>query len=194
MIIAVSGTQNIGKSTFIKDFIAANPDFTTPVLDYRKLIEDNGLKINREGDLRSQQMLLDFIITDIPKHTGNVIFDRSAIDAYVYGLWHRLNRAEASGFTMEAIRYQYEQMRKAVGLYDKILFIPLSKNPDIKVEDDKFRDTNLEYRAEIDRLFTIVIESLGERFRKEKVVEIYGSREQRLLQANSAFLGEKIFP
>jgi len=187
MIIAVSGTQNVGKTTFIKDFIGAFPNFTTPLIDYRKLISAHNLKINREGDYRSQQILLDFIISDTGEHTGDVILDRSCVDAYVYGLWHYLHRPVASGFTAEGIRYQYEQMCKAVNRYDKIFFIPLRSNPNIKIEDDKFRDMNIEYRAEIDRLFSVTLDGFGQGFRESVVVEISGSRGQRVEQAREMF-------
>jgi len=184
MIIAVSGTQNVGKSTFIKDFLNAHKEFATPELDYRGLILKHHLKINRDGDLRSQNIILDFIISDLKKQTGNVILDRSCIDAYVYGLWHYLHRPVESGFTAEAIRDQYDKMREAVILYDKVLFIPLCKSKDIKIIDDRFRDTDSEYRKEIDRLFSFVIDSLGDEFKKGKIIEISGDRELRLKQAD----------
>lgn len=186
MILAVSGTQNIGKTTLIKDFISKYPRFKTPVIDYRKLIAQHNLKINREGNLKSQQMLLDFIISDLDNHKEDVILDRSCIDAYVYGLWHYLNRPVEAGYTAEDIRFQFEQMRAAVTRYDKIFFIPLRSNPNIPIEDDLFRDTNLEYRAEIDGLFTKVIYSLGEEFVNERVLEVSGTREERIAQISKS--------
>lgn len=179
MVICVSGTQNIGKSTFIKDFVETYPDFITPEVDYRGLIASNNLKINREGDARSQKVLFDFIVNDVKSQKGNVILDRSCIDACVYSLWHYLNRPVESGFTHDEIRYQYEVMRETIKIYDKIFFIPLRLNPGIKLVDDGVRDIDEKYRAEIDRLFETTFISFGEKFYKEKVVEVYGNREER---------------
>ena len=62
LVIGVIGTQNTGKSTFIKDilekFKGTAMEFQTVGCDYRKKIEERGLKINREGNLESQKITL----------------------------------------------------------------------------------------------------------------------------------------
>lgn len=67
-IIAVCGTQNTGKSTFVKDLIAYYENnmlvmpFKTNNVDYRQKIESAGLKINRDGNLESQKIIFDCLL------------------------------------------------------------------------------------------------------------------------------------
>ena len=76
-IVGVIGTQNTGKSTFIKDIISKYQDtdsqFQTVGCDYRKKIEEAGLQINRNGNLRCQNIICDTLIEqlDIIKGMGD---------------------------------------------------------------------------------------------------------------------------
>ena len=42
MRIAISGTANTGKSTFVKDFIKKWPSYSTPKTTYRDIMKDVG--------------------------------------------------------------------------------------------------------------------------------------------------------
>lgn len=41
--IAVIGPQNTGKSTFVKDFVNAFPEFKTPLETYRDVVKKNNI-------------------------------------------------------------------------------------------------------------------------------------------------------
>ena len=185
-LCAVIGSQNTGKSTFIKDVIRKYSDnsiyepFVTSDCDYRKIIEEKHLSINREGNLESQRIILDCLVKQVidtikDPNCNNVIFDRSPIDAFVYSKY--LN--DKGKIDNESIEQMSYEMYKFSSLYDGIIYIPLNECNDIKVVDDKFRDTDLEYRAYVDKLFSESINLLDETTR-DNVYEIYGSREQRL--------------
>lgn len=185
-LCAVIGSQNTGKSTFIKDVIKKYSDnpiyepFVTNECDYRKVIEEKHLSINREGNLESQRVILDCLVNQVidtikDPNCSNVIFDRSPIDAFVYSKY--LN--DKGKIDNESIEQMAYEMYKFSSLYDRIVYIPLNKCDDIKVIDDKFRDTDLEYRAYVDKLFSESIKQLDE-ITRHKVYEIYGTREQRL--------------
>ena len=186
MLISVIGTQCIGKSTFIKDFIAKYPNYITPEIDYRKIILDRNLQLNREGNYRSQKILFDFIleqtITCAEDHKQDYILDRSIIDALVYSYW-LYNYKENSGFTLENISEMKETVLKCNHLYDALIYIPLSGNEHVNIENDKFRDTNEQYRIDIDNIFKYII-GLIEIHNKAKVISIYGTREERLNRIN----------
>lgn len=185
-LVTVIGSQNTGKSTFISDIIKKyenNPifePFVTDKCDYRKVIEEKNLSINREGNIESQRVifncLADQVINSIRNPSyKNVIFDRSPIDALVYTMY----LYDQHKVTKEDIKQMSYEMNKYSSLYDTIIYIPLSKCEDIKVVDDKFRDTDLEYRRYVDMLFQKALVFL-DRDTYGKVIEIYGTREERV--------------
>ena len=185
-LVTVIGSQNTGKSTFIKDVINKYKDnpiyepFYTPEMDYRKVIESKGLKINREGNYESQRAILDCLVDGTIEairnpEWKNVIFDRCPIDNIVYSLYLR-GQDKISG---ENIKQMISEMKRFVRLYDAIIYIPLDHCEDIEVVDDKFRDTDLNYRTYVDHLFQKVISDLDE-IDRDKIVEIYGTRNDRL--------------
>lgn len=185
-LCTVIGSQNTGKSTFIKDVIntyskfGLYEPFVTDECDYRKIIEEKKLNINREGNLESQRVIFDCLSQQVINSIRNpdfknVIFDRSPIDALVYTIYlHHQGKV-----AKEAIDQMKYEVSKFVQLYDAIIYIPLSCCENVKVVDDKFRDTDPEYRRYVDKLFSDVLNELyiG---KDGKLIEIYGNRQERL--------------
>lgn len=178
MLCAVIGTQNVGKSTFVRDFLKELEVFSSPTIDYRGIVLSRGLKLNREGNAYSQNVLFNFILKDTLNYAAqsiNTILDRSIIDAHVYTIWLYRNRKENSGVTIQDIENQFSVIVENIGKYDRIFYIPLDKCDDIEIEDDKFRDTDPQYRKEVDEIFKEVINKLN-----LNVVKIFGTREERI--------------
>ena len=186
MIISVIGTQCIGKSTFIKDFITTCPKFTIPEIDYRNVIEKNNLKLNRQGDHRSQQFLFDFMkdqVLELAKDQDKFyIVDRSLVDVVAYSMWLYDNRPEV--FTEDQICEMIVDMQKYVNVYKYLIYIPLAMCNDVIVEDDKFRDTNVEYRKNIDSNFKYILDTYYTDL--PPIIEVFGNRTERIemLQKN----------
>jgi hypothetical protein len=179
MLFTVAGTQNVGKTTFLQDFLKAFPEFTKPEVDYRKIILSKGLKINREGNLYSQESLFNFTLNDLFSRYSDVshtILDRSILDAYVYTYWLYKNKPEESGITEFTVLKQHQTVNNNIGRFDRIFYIPLSKCQNVVVVDDEFRDTDLEYRAQIGDIFNNTIKELN----LKNVFEVYGNREERI--------------
>lgn len=189
LTIGVVGTQNTGKSTFIKDvlekFKGTPMEFKTVGCDYRKKIEKRGLKINREGNLESQTIIFDTlveqldIIDGIPN--GCYLTDRSPIDAYVYTKYLKEHNPSL-GITNDDLQSMFNRLCMEIGRYDKIVFLDLDNCANVEVVDDKFRDTNLAYRREIDMLFKETLLKLvcsGELLGKI-CNSIYGTRDERI--------------
>ena len=159
-VVGVIGTQNTGKSTFIQDIIekfkGTSNEFHTVGCDYREKIRKAGLQINRDGNLEAQKIILDTLVEqlDIIKRMpdGNYVTDRSPIDAYVYTVYLYRHKPEL-GITQADLDEMLEKVKGSIGGYDRIVYIDLDNCPNVVVVDDTFRDTNLEYREEIDRLF-----------------------------------------
>ena len=179
MLLTVIGTQNTGKSTFINDFLSESSGWLKPSIDYRTLVKEKNLKLNREGNLYSQNILFNFLLKDLLENSQNIkniILDRSIIDAYVYTYWLYKNNPESSSIKEEHVLKMFNLVNKYVGLYDNILYIPLNKCNDIIVIEDGIRDTDLNYRKQIDDIFYKTIQKLN----IKNLIEIYGTRAERI--------------
>jgi ribA/ribD-fused uncharacterized protein len=186
----VIGTQNTGKSTFIKDilekFKGTVMEFKTVGCDYRKKIEERGLKINRNGNLESQKIIFNTLVEQLDiidgMPNGCYLTDRTPIDAYVYTKYLKEHKPE-SGITDDDLQSMFNKLCCEVGRYDKIVFLDLDRCGNVVVVDDKFRDTNLEYRREIDWLFkdTLLKLVLSGVLPASKVSDsISGTRDERV--------------
>lgn len=189
-IVGVVGTQNTGKSTFIKDvlekFKGTAMEFKTVGCDYRKKIEEKGLKINRNGNLESQKIIFNTLVEQLDiidgMPNGCYLTDRTPIDAYVYTKYLKEHKPE-SGITDDDLEAMFNKLCCEIGRYDKIAFLDLDRCGNVVVVDDKFRDTNLEYRREIDWLFkdTLLKLVLSGVLPASKVSDsISGTRDERI--------------
>lgn len=203
LVVGVIGTQNTGKSTFIKDilekFKGTAMEFQTVGCDYRKKIEERGLKINREGNLESQKIIFDTLVEQLDiidkMPDGCYLTDRSPIDAYVYTRYLKAHNP-GLGITEDDLQNMFNKLCCEIGRYDKIVFLDLDKCGNVVVVDDKFRDTNLEYRQEIDRLFkdTLLKLVLGGILPTSKVSDsVYGTRDERLSKFIEVIEAQGIF-
>ena len=156
----------------LEKFKGTPMEFQTVGCDYRKKIEEKGLKINREGNLESQKIIFDTLVEQLDiidkMSDGCYLTDRSPIDAYVYT---RYLKAHNPGLGITE------------GDLQSIVFLDLDKCGNVVVVDDKFRDTNLEYRQEIDWLFkdTLLKLVLSGVLPSDKLSDaISGTRDERL--------------
>lgn len=186
--IAVIGTQNTGKSSFIKDLMKYYENntlvkpFVTSDIDYRKKIEQEGLSINQKGNLRCQKIIFDTLTEQLVKainddSVSNFVSDRSPIDAYVYTVWLKENNPD-SGITDNDLEIMFDKLTRFIHLYDDIIFIDLDRCNNVKVVDDKFRDTDPKFRSEIDKIFKKTILDLHITGKVNSI--IFGSREERI--------------
>ena len=87
MRITVAGANNMGKSTFVNDFLVAWPNYKKVELTYRQKVQEKLGKdpdgteyrsLSTLGNKETQELIRDSIIEDISKFTreDNVIFDR----------------------------------------------------------------------------------------------------------------------
>ena len=203
-LISVSGTQCVGKTTFIKDFLAQWPMYKTADKTYRDVIKSEKLKINKETTQETQKLILEAIVNDINSTSKDdfIIFDRSPIDNLVYSLWaYDKNVGDIDdGFVADCIKIA----RQAIQKLDIMFLIPLTKQQVIKVEEKEQRETDPFYRKEIDELFQ------GLKRKREAdddvffikddsppFIEIFGSREARIamcqlyIREDGEFYGEE---
>lgn len=189
LIVGVFGTANTGKTTLINDIVESDvnkkrdADFQWVLFgkDYRKIISEKGLKINRNGNEECQKIIHETLLQNILDAVNEpffrrIIMDRTILDSFAYTYWH--NRFGNGGISKETLEKMWYQVVKFSRLFDSLLYIPLSFCKDIEVVDDKFRDTNSEYREQIDKIFYSMWLTLSKDGSKMDV--IYGSREKRI--------------
>lgn len=174
MRIAVVGAQNVGKTTFIKDFISQFPNYTTPNVSYRDIVLQKGLKINQETSLESQAAIMEFIYNLISEDKQeNVIFDRCLIDNYVYSYCAYLK----GNIESEFIEVSKEKVFEHLKFLDGIVFIPVSLNVDL--QSDKFRDIDKNFIDQVNRTFVEILLEISKLF-PIKIVVLSGSRQERV--------------
>jgi nicotinamide riboside kinase len=185
MKIAVVGTQCIGKSTYIKDFLNKWCMYTTPERTYRDVVKEKNIPINQLGTEESQQIILDFLAEQATQYSksDNVIFDRCVLDNLAYSSWLHLNGKVSEKFLDQSRILTRETLK----LFDIVFFLPITKSSPVTLVEDGLRDTDPVFREEIDNIFKAFVQSFlqgdGRVFPKgdsPPVIEIFGSPEQRI--------------
>jgi predicted ATPase len=185
MKIAVIGTQCVGKSTYIKDFLKKWPMYKTPEKSYRDILKEKNLPHSSNGTADTQVVILDFLIDQVTQYSkeDNVIFDRSVLDCLAYSSWLNLK----GKLSDELLDQQRILVRESLRLYDVLFFLPITKVSPVDVKDDGFRDVDPIFREEIDFIFKAFQETYhkgdGRIFPKDDspaVIEIFGNPEERI--------------
>jgi predicted ATPase len=185
MKIAVIGTQCVGKSTYIKDFLKKWPMYTTPDKSYRDILKEKNLPHSANATSDTQVVILNFLIDQVTQYSkeDNVIFDRSVLDCLAYSSWLNLK----GKLSDELLDQQRILVRETLRLYDVLFFLPITKVSPVDIKDDGFRDIDPIFREEIDFIFKAFQETYhkgdGRIFPKDDspaVIEIFGSPEERV--------------
>lgn len=191
MRIAVSGTANTGKTTFINDFIKKWDNYSTPDKTYRDVIKENNLNHSDKTTKETQKSILDFLVNQQKEYTkdDNVIYDRCPWDNLVYSMWAM--EQEDSDIDEEFIDECIPIVRDSMKDLDIIFFTPLTKFSPIAIEDDGVRQVDEQYINSIDSLFKefyrrYTHQSFEPFFPQNDVpaiIEIFGSPKERLYMA-----------
>lgn len=189
MKIAVCGTQCIGKSTFIEDFIKQWPMYKLCQKPrYSDLVKSNGVKINEDGDEKSQMAILNSLADQVvyASKTEDIIFDRSVMDNLIYTMWLNANGKVSDEFVRKTIKV----VRETLPFYDVLFFLPITKVSPVPFEPAPNRSNSEQYRIEIDNLFKALVHRYNTSdkvffpFDHEMgcpaIIEIFGNREERI--------------
>jgi len=193
MKICVSGTANVGKSTFINDFLKEWPIYKKADNSYReKVKKDPKVKLNKEGDEDSQKIIRDAIIDQAAAYTkkDNVVFDRCIFDYFAYTMWMN-NYGKISDLFVEQ---QLPIVKETLKLYDIIFFIPLLDKYPIEIvpSEDGLRELDPQFRSEVDNIMKAMYSDYVKMDTKKVIfpnedcpamIELFGSREERIQMA-----------
>jgi len=154
MRISISGAQNTGKTTLVKNFLHRWPMYGTLSKSYRDVLVENDLEHSSNTNEETQLLILDWMMqmqSAIPKDT-NVIYDRCTWDNLAYTLAANANDKISDEVTAATISFVRESMKNI----DIIFWIPFSNN--IQVVDDGVRDSNIDNIKDIDNVFRQLFE------------------------------------
>jgi len=151
MRIAFSGTGNSGKSTMVKSFLHTWEQYETPEKTYRDILVEEDLSHSTETTTATQNKILDFMIDQVTSYSkdSKVVYDRCPLDNLAYTIW--CNEKKKDGFTREFVSKQINLMKESMRCLDIIFLCRFDVNQ--KVQDDGFRETNVEFILEVDNIF-----------------------------------------
>ena len=169
MKIGLCGTMSVGKTTLVnrlkelkqfKDF-----EFAT---ERSKYLNDLGIPLNTDSTLKGQTIFLAERCAELIKE--NIITDRTVIDVMAF-----TNLARSIDFKDKEYFEDYACL--FVGEYDYIFYI----SPEGTImEDNGVRETDLEYRDNIDKAIVKTLNKFGHRC--DNVHILKGSTNDRIEQ------------
>ena len=140
MKIGFTGTMSVGKTTLVKA-LQEIPDledyvFTTERSQY---LHSLGIPLNHETTIEGQTVFLAERVSELMQ--PNIVTDRTIIDVMAFtNKARKVSYIDGDAFETYAKRFIYQ--------YDYIFYV----SPEgIDIEDNGVRETNLEYRNEIDK-------------------------------------------
>jgi len=192
MRIAVSGTANTGKTTFIKDFLKKWDNYSTPEKTYRDVLKEKKLNHSDKTNKETQKCILDFLVNQQKEYTkdDNIIYDRCPWDNLVYSMWAL--EQEDSDIDEKFIDECIPIVRDSMKDLDIIFFTPLTKASPIKIEDDGVRQADERYIQNIDSVFKefyrrYMHQSFEPFFPQGDVpaiIELFGAPQERIYMAS----------
>ena len=111
-----------------------------------------------------------------------MIFDRAPVDYIAYSQYTADKKT--TDIDDEFVRAMVPRVRETLQRLDLVVFIPMTDQWPVEMEDDGIRPVDLPYRAEVDAIFKQIYRD--ERFsvmpekNRPMLIELWGSREQRL--------------
>lgn len=184
MRIAVSGTHFMGKSTLIRDFIKAHPEYRSEIEPYDQLQETNEMELALEPSLDSLLEEVDYSIAQINlcANEPNVIFDRCPVDFIAYAMC--IADRDSIDISDSEIAERFPNIKEALNLLDLIVFLPITKEHPIE-----YTEENPMYRKKADKYFKQLyrdeICDIFPKYNHPRIVELWGDRFSRVKKLES---------
>jgi GTPase SAR1 family protein len=169
MKIGLCGTVSVGKTTLVNALKELpqfkNYKFST---ERSKYLRDLGIPLNTDSTLKGQTIFLSERCAELMN--DNLITDRTVIDVMAFTQNAKsINQADKTSFE--------EYARNFINEYDYIFYV---SPKGVEIEDNNVRETNAEYRDQID--FTIKGFCQLYNHRIKKFTMISGTTEERIKQ------------
>jgi len=169
MKIGLCGTMSVGKTTLVNNLKQLDQfkdyNFAT---ERSKYLSDLGIPLNTDSTLKGQTVFLAERVAELIKE--NIITDRTVIDVIAF-----TNLSKSIDFKDKEYFEDYACL--FVGEYDYIFYI----SPEGTVmEDNGVRETDLEYRNNINESITKTLNKFGHRCKNVHILK--GSTDDRIEQ------------
>jgi len=192
MRIAISGSHSLGKSTLVNDWVAAHTCYTREEEPYRALGLHGPYEILfRDASTRMHNGIqLYYNISRIHRYgtpQDDVIFDRAPVDYLAYSQYTA--NCGTTDIDDAFVQSMVPAVRESLDHLDILAFVPCSEDWPVAMEEDGIRPVDHAYRDEVDTIFKQIYRE--GRFdvmpgkNAPRLVELCGSREQRLEQLNA---------
>ena len=193
MRIAISGSHSLGKSTVVNDWVAARAGYRREEEPYRALGLHGPYEILfRDASTRLQNGIqLYYNISRIHRYgtpEDDVIFDRAPVDYLAYSQYTA--NCGTTDIDDAFVQSMVPAVRESLDHLDILAFVPCSDDWPVAMEEDGIRPVDHAYRDEVDAIFKQIYRE--GRFdvmpgkNAPRLVELFGSREQRLEQLEAA--------
>ena len=186
MRICVVGTANIGKTTFINDFLENWPGYSKPEKTYRDTLPEGAH--SKHTTAETQEKILDFMVSQHAEYgkDANVIFDRCPLDNMAYTLWGMEQGLE--GIDFEFADASCRRVSEAMRNIDLIFYLPICAQNNVKIVEDGVRETDPEYIKAIDDKFREFHKEWATNAKspffpsddRPAILEIFGNRRERI--------------
>ena len=185
MRIAISGSHSLGKSTLVQDWIASNPQCIHEEEPYRALRDNYEIEFRQKSNRLHNGIQLYYNVGRVMRYhrsTDNVIFDRAPVDYIAYSQY------TANHGTTDIDDAFVESMvpvvREALERLDILVFLPITDQWQVAMEDDGIRPVDHPYREEVDTLFKEIYRNgrfeVTRTGHPPRLVELWGPPEERV--------------
>ena len=175
MKIGFCGTMSVGKTTLV-NALAKLPEFKnyTTRTERSKYLMEMGIPLNTDSTAKGQAVFLAERASELMQ--ANIITDRTIIDVMAFAKCSEsMDYIEADSFCSFANHMLSE--------YDYIFYV----SPEgIDIENNGVRETNADYRKQIDEAIQLLI--IKYRHKIKNLVEIKGSTKERIKSVKLSIL------
>ena len=197
MRIAISGTYLQGKSTFVCDWIKHHYRYIREEEPFRALHEEGyNIRFRQESTKLHNGIQMYYSISRLMHYrqpSDCVIFDRSPVDYIAYSQY--TSNYETTDIDDQFVESLAARVRDSLQNLDLLIFLPITSEWPVAMENDGIRPIDLSYRDEVDVIFKQIYRE--QRFSVMPInnppvfMELWGAREDRLNSLEQAIQREK---
>ena len=197
MRIAISGTHSQGKSTFVNDWTNRHHRYIREEEPFRALHDEAyDIRFRQESTRLHNGIQMYYNISRLISYQQDndcVIFDRCPVDYIAYSQYTANHGT--TNIDNKFVESLTARVRDSLQNLDLLIFLPITSEWPVAMENDGIRPIDLPYRDEVDAIFKQIYRE--QRFsvmpikNPPALIEIWGSREDRLNSLEQAIQGEK---
>jgi predicted ATPase len=167
MIVSLSGTQSVGKTTIV-NIVKQMSDFIIIDEIVRSIKKEFGVNINENGNIDTQLLVLNTHIFNLLKHKNDLmITDRSLLDAVAYTIYLH-HKCEVPIWVKN---YALDLFRTYIRYYNHIFYIPA----EFAIVTDNERSISETFRTDVDKIFMDLLGTIEKENYGNNIVILTGS-------------------